>query len=115
MGSMSLVKKGAIYLYDDKNIVWVGKEYNGDFLDRHYSVPSYSEDDVKNHFKKEISLKEAISMNLIFHTRFSRMSADDKKEVVKTMLEVKGLLETLDFLSQTKLDLSKEFLESTLK
>ena len=40
------------------------------------------------------------------------MSSSDKKVTVKTMLEVKGLSETLDFLSETKLNFSENFLES---
>ena len=114
MGSMSLVKQGAIYLYNDNDIVWVGLEYNGYFLDRHYSGQYYTEDDVLKYFKREITLKEAVSLNLISYFRFSRMGKADKVDTIKTMLEVKGLLETLDFLSQTELGLSKEYLESIL-
>ena len=115
MGSMNLVKKGAIYLYGDNRIVWIGEEYHGDFLDRHFRGQYYTEEEVSKYLGIEISLEEAISRGLVKYDRFSRMSSSDKADTVKTMLKVKGILETLDFLSQTKLDLSKEFLQSTFK
>ena len=73
------------------------------------------EQDISRYLGKEISLEEAISRDLVKYDRFSRMNSADKKETVKIMLKVKGLLKTLDFLSQTKLDLSEEFLESVSK
>lgn len=114
MGSISLVKKGAIYLYNNNDIVWVGEEYHGDFLDRHFRGQYYTRDEVLKYFKREITLKEAVSLNLVSYSRFTRMGKADKVDTIKMMLEVKGLLETLDFLSQTELGLSKEYLESIL-
>ena len=43
------------------------------------------------------------------------MSSSDKAMTIKTMLEVKGISKTLDFLANTNLNLSKEFLESVSK
>lgn len=115
MGSMSLVKKGAIYLYGKNSIVWIGEEYHGDFLDRHYRGQYYTEEEVSRYLGKEISLEEAISRGLVKYDRFSRMNSSDKTETVKTMLKVKGIIETLDFLSTTKLNLSENFLKDITK
>lgn len=115
MGSMNLVKKGSIYLYGKNSIIWIGEEHHGDFLDRHYRGQLYTEEEVSRYLGKEISLEEAISKGLVKYDRFSRMHSSDKTETVKTMLKVKGILETLDFLSTTQLNLSREFLESVSK
>lgn len=118
MGSMSLVTKNTIYVVNygsEDDIVWVSeKDYHGDLLDKQYTGQYYTEEQVTAYFKESISLEEAVSRNLIKCLRFRRMGSSDKTDTIKTMLKVKGLLETLNFLCETKLNLSNEDLKSLL-
>lgn len=108
MGTMNYLQKNTIYLYrsgNEDSIVWIGdKDYYGDALDKHFTGQYYTSDEMA-YFKGKISFETAISRNLIKHDRFKRMGNIDKTNTVKTMIRLKGLPETLNFLAQADLGL----------
>ena len=114
---MSLVKKNSIYLFGEKRnkIVWVGDSYfHNNFLDKQYTGHYYTEDLVKNFFKEEITIEEALQRNLISYDRFQHMDDCDKETTLKLMLKLKGIAKTLNFLSQDSLHLSEKELMAIL-
>lgn len=97
-------------------IFWVGKRFNNynEFLDKQYTGQLYGVDSLPKNYKK-ITLEKAVKKGLITFERFMLMNSYDKTETIKIMLKGKGIISTLNFIADAKLDISEKEIKDILK